>query len=71
MSAKTLAMILSLGSILECQMALIKFPTSHITEDLRVGSTMLKANVKIDKLFSLVSDGSIASIFRRIHLTAG
>jgi len=41
-------------------MALIKFATNHITEDLRVGSTMLKANVKIDKLFSLVSDGSIA-----------
>jgi len=60
MSAKTLAMILSLCSFLECQMALIKFATNHITEDLRVGSTMLKANVKIDKLFSLVSDGSIA-----------
>ena len=37
----------------------------------RVVSTLLKAKVKIDKSFSLVSDGSIASIFRRIHLTAG
>ena len=48
MSSKTLTMILSLGSILECQMALIKFATSHITKNfVRVGSTMLKANVKM------------------------
>ena len=56
MSAKNLAIILSLGSILECQMALIKFAPSHI-------STILKSKVKIDTLFSLVSDGSIASFF--------
>jgi len=49
MSANTLAMILSLGSILECQMALIKFAISHITENLRFESTMLKFKIKIEK----------------------
>ena len=53
------------------QMGLIKFASSHNTENLRFESTMLQLKVKIHKLFSLVSDGSIASIFRRIHLTAG
>ena len=59
MSAKTLAILLSPGTILECQIALIKFATSHITEKLRFESTMLKFRVKIKKLFSWVSYWSI------------
>ena len=64
-------MRLSPGSSLECQMALIKFATSQITEHFRLQSRILKFKVKIEKWFSLVSDGSIDSIFLRIHLNAG
>jgi len=71
MSANTLAMILSVGSILKCQMALIKFAISHITENLRFESTMLKFKVKIEKWFYLASSGAMPSIFLRIQLTAG
>ena len=71
MSPNTLAMILSPGSILECQMAVIKFASSHITENFRFGSKILKFKVKIEKLFSLASSGEILSIFLRIQLTAG
>ena len=71
MSANTLEMILSQGSILECQMALIKFATLHSTENFLFGSTMLKFKVKIEKWFSLTSSGAMPSIFLRIQLTAG
>ena len=60
MSANTLAMILSPGSILECQMVLKKFATSHITENLRFESTMLKFKVKKKVVFFELRSLSLA-----------